>query len=124
LAYLLLIKTTTSMVLISIDPFAYRKLFLIVVALLGFSAFCFADPVLMAQRYAASPGRLEITKVPAPAMPRAEERAAWRVVGPEFGEFPMVNLMRAKIELRPATLPGKIDLPPGNVTCVLRSNGW
>jgi hypothetical protein len=112
------------MVLISIDPFAHRKLFLIVVALLGFSALCFADPVLMAQRYAASPGRREITQVPAPAMPAAEECGEWRVVGPEVGESPMVNLTRGKIELRSTALPGNIDLPPANATYVLRSNDW
>jgi hypothetical protein len=38
------------MVLISIHPFALRKLFLFVVALVCFSAFCFADPVLMVRR--------------------------------------------------------------------------
>lgn len=51
LAFPLLIKTITSMVLISIHPFCLRKIFLIVVALLCFSAFCFADPVLMVRRY-------------------------------------------------------------------------
>ena len=40
------VKTITSMVLISIHPFAYRKFFLITVAFLGLSAVCFADPVL------------------------------------------------------------------------------
>lgn len=39
------------MVLISIHPFALRRLFLVVLAVAGFSALCFADPVLMAQRY-------------------------------------------------------------------------
>jgi len=32
-------------------PFALRRLFLIAIAVAGFSALCFADPVLMAQRY-------------------------------------------------------------------------
>lgn len=45
------IKTITNMVLISIHPFALRRLFLVVLAVAGFSALCFADPVLMAQRY-------------------------------------------------------------------------
>ena len=44
------------MVLISIHPFAFRKIFLIVAALLCFSAFCFADPVFMAERYMPSAG--------------------------------------------------------------------
>ena len=46
------IKTITNMVLISIDPFALRKIFLVIGALLCLTALCFADPVLMAQRYA------------------------------------------------------------------------
>jgi hypothetical protein len=46
------IKTITSMVLISIHPFALRKVFLVIAALLCFSALCFADPVFVAQRYA------------------------------------------------------------------------
>jgi len=46
------IKTTASMVLISIHPFAFRKIFLVAAALFCFSVLCFADPVLMAQRYA------------------------------------------------------------------------
>lgn len=40
------------MILISIHPFAIRKLFLIIVAVVCFSAVCFADPVLMVRRYA------------------------------------------------------------------------
>ena len=43
--------TTTRMVLVSIHPFALRRLFLVVLALTGFSALCFGDPVLMAHRY-------------------------------------------------------------------------
>ena len=43
------------MVLISIHPFAVRKIFLLAVALLGLSsAFCFADPVFMTRQYARS----------------------------------------------------------------------
>jgi len=48
------IKTITNMVLISIHPFALRKVFLAIGVLLCLSALCFADPVLMAQHYAAS----------------------------------------------------------------------
>jgi hypothetical protein len=39
------------MVLISIHPFVFRKILLAIVALLFFSALCFADPVLMVRRY-------------------------------------------------------------------------
>ena len=47
------------MVLISIRPFGLRKLFLIFAALVCFSVMCFADPVLMAQRYVPAAGPLE-----------------------------------------------------------------
>src|SRR4051812_43337346 len=43
------------MLLISIHPFALRRLALIIFAIAGFSALCFADPVLMAHRYTQSP---------------------------------------------------------------------
>ena len=43
------------MVLVSIHPFAVRKILFLAVALLGLSsAFCFADPVFMTNRYALS----------------------------------------------------------------------
>jgi hypothetical protein len=42
------------MLLISIHPFAFRRLALLVLAIVGFSAICFADPVLMAHRYTRS----------------------------------------------------------------------
>ena len=55
MAYALLIISITAMVLISIHPFGLRRVLLIVLALVGFSAVCFADPVLVARRY--GPGR-------------------------------------------------------------------
>jgi hypothetical protein len=55
LARALLVNTIIHMVLISIHPFAGRKFFRLVVAVLGLStAFCFADPVFMARQYTAS----------------------------------------------------------------------
>ena len=39
------------MILVSIHPFALRRLALVVLAIAGFSALCFADPVLMTHRY-------------------------------------------------------------------------
>jgi hypothetical protein len=48
------INTITSMVLISIHPFALRKIFLVIAALLCFSALCLADPVFVAQCYGRS----------------------------------------------------------------------
>lgn len=52
LARPLLITTISTMVLISIDPFAFKKTFLLVVALLGLSsALCFADPLFMSCQF-------------------------------------------------------------------------
>jgi hypothetical protein len=40
------------MVLVSINPFAFKKTFLLVVALLGLSsALCFADPLFMSSQF-------------------------------------------------------------------------
>src|SRR3954470_6550587 len=39
------------MVLVSIHPFACRKLLLVILGLIGFTALCFADPVLLVHRY-------------------------------------------------------------------------
>ena len=50
------------MVLISIHPFALRKIFLVIVAFLCFSALCLADPVLMVHRYSARPERPDSPK--------------------------------------------------------------
>jgi hypothetical protein len=50
------------MVLISIQPFAVRKIFLVIAALLCFSALCFGDPVLMAEHYVPRAGSFEATK--------------------------------------------------------------
>jgi hypothetical protein len=50
------------MVLISMHPFALRKLLLVVVGFLCFSAFCFADPVLMVRRYTVKPERVDSPK--------------------------------------------------------------
>jgi hypothetical protein len=66
LAYAVLIITITSMVLVSIHPFALRKLFLVIVAFLCFSAFCFADPVLMVRRYSTHPPHIGAVSAPAP----------------------------------------------------------
>ena len=41
------------MILVSINPFALKKMFLLVAALLGLSsAICFADPLFMSTRFA------------------------------------------------------------------------
>jgi hypothetical protein len=78
------IKTTTSMVLISIQPFGLRKLVLILAALLCFSVMCFADPVLMAHRYVPAPGVPEMkTDLAAPEKLRGAD--LWHVVDPASG---------------------------------------
>jgi hypothetical protein len=56
------------MLLISIHPFAFRRLALVVLAITGFSALCFADPVLMAHRYTHSSS----TRMSVPAKPTAD----------------------------------------------------
>jgi hypothetical protein len=44
-----------NMVLVSIHPFAVRKIFLLAIAVLGFSsALCFADPLFMTRQYGAA----------------------------------------------------------------------
>jgi len=53
------------MVLISIQPFALRKIFLVIAALICFSALCFADPVLMAEHYVPRAGSFEAAENPA-----------------------------------------------------------
>ena len=63
LARAVLINTIIDMVLISIHPFAVRKIFLLAVALLGLSsAFCFADPVFMTRQYAPSNAELRASR--------------------------------------------------------------
>jgi hypothetical protein len=52
MARALLVITIIPMVLVSIHPFAVRKIFLLALAILGLSsALCFADPVFMARQY-------------------------------------------------------------------------
>ena len=53
MARAVLVITIIPMVLVSIHPFAVRKIFLLALALLGLSsAVCFADPVFMTRQYA------------------------------------------------------------------------
>ena len=65
------------MVLISIQPFALPKIFLVIAALLCFSALCFADPIFVAQRYTspASRGGAELKRVDLP--PRGQQALPW-----------------------------------------------
>lgn len=78
-----LIKTINSMVLISIHPFAVRKIFLLAVALLGLSsAVCFADPLFMTRQYAPSPDQKGSAQTAsAPNLNRTELSLLWRSFG-------------------------------------------
>jgi hypothetical protein len=100
------INTITNMVLISIHPFALRKIFLVIVAFLCFSALCLADPVLMVRRYSARPERLDSPQTSA------------QIGNQSFDAFG--NAVRL-------TEPGSADLPVTlsegvrNPACMLRS---
>jgi hypothetical protein len=77
------------MVLISIHPFALRKLCLIIVAFLGFSALCFADPVLMVRRYSARPDSPKIpTQEAGQFLDAGENSAPGTAVRPIEAESP------------------------------------
>lgn len=67
------------MVLISIHPFALRKIFLLAIALLGVSsAFCFADPLFMTRQYGHSRGQaLPAQPVAAPKTNSDELSLSW-----------------------------------------------
>ena len=86
------------MVLISLDPFTYRKILLIAVALLGLSAVCFADPVLMARRYTPSPGWPDVPKAIAPTRHPSEKPEKVGRVDPEFGALDGSDLARGEVE--------------------------
>ena len=90
-AWPLLIKAITSMVLISIHPFCLRKIFLIVVALLCFSAFCFADPVLMVQRYATHSERLDALKATSSTWQRSPGPGEPEVAKSPSGDFESID---------------------------------
>ena len=99
------------MVLISIHPFALRKVFLVIVALLCFSALCLADPVLMVHRYTGSPGHLPARST-APATlhePLGPLHPSDTESG--FGPLGSIDFPGNQTELR-FTEAGKIGLPP------------
>jgi hypothetical protein len=84
------IKTTTSMVLISIRPFALRKLFLIVAALVCFSVVCFADPIFVAQRYT-SPASERPSELKRVDVPSHGQESLPSVEGAARSAFPRVE---------------------------------
>jgi hypothetical protein len=102
------IKTITNMVLISLDPFTYRKILLIAAALLGLSAVCFADPVLMAQRYAPNHGGLDAA--------RAGHQSEKPTVVPELGAFDASGIDRDETDWRPMPLPANLVLSPAEAS--------
>ena len=118
------------MVLISIDPFTYRRILLIVAALLGLSAVCFADPVLMAQRYSPNHRELDLSKTIAPAGRQPEKAEKVPMVGPQLGGLEFSDLVRNETEWRPTQLLANLGLAPAesssgfsNVASIAMS-GW
>ena len=114
------------MVLISIHPFIFRKILLAIVALLFFSALCFADPVLMVRRYTIRGERFDNLKTSAetpeesfapPSVPLASRN------GDTTGRF---DAVASGSESRPAKL-GSVhrwelnSFRLGNPACVRRS---
>ena len=87
------------MVLISIRPFALRKIFLVIVAFLCFSAFCFADPVLMVHRYSSYPERSMGMRPPVSTWNELAGDGRNRIVDRSFADFELADLA----ELRPGS---------------------
>ena len=105
------IKTITNMVLISINPFTHRKILLVVVAFLGLSAFCFADPVLMAQRYTSNPERLDGSKTVAPASQQSQHPGKARIARPELYRVESSDQVRDEAEWNSTALWANLSLP-------------
>lgn len=82
-----LIITIITMVLISIHPFAFRKILLLAVALLGLSsAFCFADPLFMTRQYQPYRDQTRTRPLMAP-LANLDEPSLWRSFeSPVFSE--------------------------------------
>ena len=67
------------MVLISIHPFAVRKIFLLAVALLGLSSVvCFADPLFMTRQYAPSRNQSRSAQTATAPQANLEPSLIWR----------------------------------------------
>jgi hypothetical protein len=99
------------MVLISIDPFTFRKTLLIVVAFLGLSAFCFADPVLMAQRYTPNSERFDTSRTLTPGQ-QSQQPGKAGIVGPEFDKFELGDGVRGAAGWRLSESSTDLGLPP------------
>jgi hypothetical protein len=105
------IKTITNMVLISIAPFTHRKILLVVVAFLGLSAFCFADPVLMAQRYSRNPERLDASKTAVSASQQSQQPGKARIARPELYRVESCDQVRDEAEWNSTELWANLSLP-------------
>jgi hypothetical protein len=122
LARPVLINTITNMVLISIHPFALRKVFLVIIASLCFSALCFADPVLMVHRYSPVSGHFPAAKTAAPASVGTTGSQEPLVAEAGFGPLGSIDSLANQSELRSAQ--------PGNSSffrkamCELRSTDY
>ena len=117
------------MVLISIHPFAVRKLFLIIVAFLCFSAVCLADPVLMVRRYASHAERLAVARVSVPTWQEPGRGGRATIVNPYVAHLESADLSERQPGAT-STDGGNRGLQPAvsswvfrNASCALRSNG-
>lgn len=104
------------MLLISIHPFAFRRLALVILAVAGFSALCFADPVLMARKYTPGNHRTDAVKAAAAflAPPSISTVATWE---PQMPAAPVFG-WRVSVVLEGAT-PSFSG--PGDQHCCWRS---
>jgi hypothetical protein len=100
------------MILISIDPFAHRKILLVVVAFLGLSAFCFADPVLMAQRYTRNPERFDASRTVAPVSQQLNQLGKARMAATEPYIAESSNQVRDEAEWKSTGFWANLSLPP------------
>jgi hypothetical protein len=105
------IKTITNMVLISINPFTHRKILLVVVAFLGLSAFCFADPVLMAQRYTHNTECRDASKTVTLASLQSQQPAKARIARPELYRVESSDQVRGEAEWNSTELWANLSLP-------------
>jgi hypothetical protein len=108
------------MVLISIHPFALRKIFLVIVASLCFSALCLADPVLMVHRYSSAPDRsVKATATATTAATIVQEPLAAPDATAEFGPLGSVEELGNPVDLQ-FTQPGQISPAPALPSSVFR----
>jgi|GEM_PF-5406962 len=98
------------MVLISIAPFTHRKILLVIVAFLSLSAICFADPVLMAQRYTRNPERLDAPKTVAPASQESQQPEKARITRPEPYRVEFGDRVRGEAEWKSTELLTNVSL--------------